>query len=73
MNGGQDQPIEQAVEYMAPYFTGSYFTGDRLQFSYSFTPYTAVIDMRTGEVIAKDETGPMSVQDIIAAVESAGD
>lgn len=66
-------PIETAFEYISPYFEGSYFTGKAPPISYSFTPYTAVVDMRNGEVIAKDSQGAyLSTTQILAAVEEAG-
>jgi hypothetical protein len=67
-------PIETAFSHISPHFEGSYFTGKAPPISYSFTPYTAVVDMRNGEVIAKDQSGAyLSVQQIIAAVGEAGD
>jgi hypothetical protein len=70
---GAPAPIETAFEHISPHFAGSYFTGKAPPISYGFTPYSAVIDMRSGEVIAKDNSGAyLTVQNIIDAVEQAG-
>jgi hypothetical protein len=58
---------------ISPYFAGTYWTGTKPPISYGFTPFTAVIDMRNGEVLAKDSQSDfLTVQDIISAVEQAG-
>jgi len=60
-------------QYIAPYFETGAATGTRPPVSYSFTPYSAVINMRNGEVIAMDVSASeyLSVQDIVDAVDSA--
>ena len=72
-NGGGPMSIAEAFPYISPYFEGTYFTGAMPPISISFTPYTAVIDMNTGEVIAKDtDTVYMTVNDILTAVGAGG-
>ncbi|MCK9459011.1 MAG: hypothetical protein M0R80_05175 [Proteobacteria bacterium] len=72
-NGGAPMPIADAFPYISPYFAGGYFTGAMPPISIAFTPYSAVIDMRTGEVIAVDTASAyLSVSDILAAVGSGG-
>jgi hypothetical protein len=72
-NGGGTMPIADAFPYISPYFDGSYFTGAMPPISIAFTPYTAVVDMRTGEVLAMDTASAyLSVSDILAAVGAGG-
>jgi hypothetical protein len=73
-NMGQPMAIEQAFEYIGPYVDGSYFTGQAPPISMPFTPYTAVLDMETMEVLDM-ETGSyyMTTADILTAVNGAGD
>lgn len=50
---------------------GSYWTTQKPNVPHSFWPYTAVINMRDGTVIAMDtESTFLSTADIIAAVQS---
>lgn len=73
VNGGPPLPIADAFTNISAYFDGTYFTGTAPPISYSFFPYSAVIDMRTGEVIAKDtDTVYLTVTDILAAVGAGG-
>lgn len=58
--------------YIAPYFETGGHTGTRPPISYSFTPFSAVISMRTGEVVAVDtDSTYLSVQQIVDAVNLA--
>jgi hypothetical protein len=71
--GGPPLPIADAYTNISPYFDGTYFTGTMPPISISFTPYTAVINMRTGQVIAMDtDTTYLTVPDILAAVGAGG-
>jgi hypothetical protein len=73
VNGGPPLSIADAYTYISPYFDGTYFTGTAPPISYTFFPYTAVIDMRNGEVIAKDtDAAFLTVPDILAAVGAEG-
>ena len=58
--------------YISPYFQTGAATGTMPPISISFTPYSAVINMRTGQVIAMDTSSVyLSVQDILNAVNQA--
>lgn len=71
-NGGYEAPITTAHSYISPYFDGSYFTGKSPPFSYPFFPYSAVVDMEDGTVIAMDTSSYyLSTADILAAVQEA--
>lgn len=68
--------ISVAHFHISQYFDGSYFTGEVPEFDYDYTPYTAVIDLETAEVIAKDDgmAGFLDLDDIMYAVnQAAGD
>jgi hypothetical protein len=73
-NGGGPLPIADAFTNISSYFDGTYFTGTMPPISIAFTPYTAVIDMRTGEVLDMDVSASdyMSVADILTAVGAGG-
>ena len=72
VNGGPPLPIADAYNSISPYFDGRYFTGTAPPISYSFFPYTAVVNMRNGEVIAMDtDTSYLTVEQILAAVQEA--
>ena len=69
VNGGPPLAIEEAITYISPYFDGTYFTGTAPPISYSYFPYTAVINMRNGEVIAMDtDSAFLTVPAILEAV-----
>jgi hypothetical protein len=68
-NAGAPLPIADAFTNISAYFDGTYFTGTMPPVPISYTPYTAVIDMRTGEVIAVDV---QSVSAILSAVGAGG-
>ena len=69
---GAQAPIATAYNNIHSYFQGSYFTGKAPPISYAFTPYSAVIDMQTGEVLAMDtQTSYLSTSQIMAAVNQA--
>jgi len=51
-----DAPIANAYTYISPYFDGSYFTGQMPPISIPYTPFCAVIDLETMEVMDKDLT-----------------
>ena len=68
-NGGGPLPIADAFTNISPYFDGTYFTGTMPPVPIAYTPYTAVINMRTGEVIAADV---QSVSAILSAVGAGG-
>jgi len=60
--------------HLSPHFSGSYFTGQAPPFLFTFLPFTAVVDMRSGEVVVVDEfVSDLTLQEILAAVEEAGD
>jgi hypothetical protein len=65
--------ISVAHFHISQYFDGSYFTGEVPEFYYAYTPYTAVIDLETVEVIAKDDGvgGFLDLDDIMYAVNQA--
>jgi len=42
------------MERVGPYIDGRYFTGTMLPITIEYYPATAVIDMETGELLAKD-------------------
>jgi len=71
-NGGSAAPIATAHSYISPYFDGSYFTGQAPPIYYPFTPYSAVVDMEDGTVIAMDTSSVyLSTGDILSAVQQA--
>jgi hypothetical protein len=71
-NGGYTMDIASAYPYISPYFDGQYFTGQSPPFYYPFVPYSAVVDMEDGTVIAMDtSTSYLSTTDILNAVQSA--
>jgi hypothetical protein len=74
VNGGPPLPIAEAYTNISAHFDGTYFTGTAPPISYSYFPFSAVIDMCTGEVIARDgESGPsLTVSSILAAVGAGG-
>ena len=74
IDGGPPLPIAEAFTYISPYFAGTYFTGTMPSISVMYTPYTAVIDMNTGEVIAKDgdDAPSLTVDAILTAVGAGG-
>jgi hypothetical protein len=73
VNGGPPLPIADAYTNISQHFDGTYFTGTAPPISYSFFPYTAVIDMNTGEVLAMDSDSVMlTVSDILTAVGAGG-
>ena len=57
-------------QYISPYFSGSFHACGIPAISIPYTPFTAVINMRDGTVIAMDT---QSTQDILDAVASADD
>jgi len=60
-----------AGQYVGNYMEGSYWTNQAPPFQFGFWPYTAVINMRDGTVIAMDSDGSyLSTQDILAAISS---
>jgi len=68
---GNELGIESAAEYLYDYLSGSYFTGqlpppDAPVPQY---PYTAIIDLETGEVKLVDGTAFMTTSAILAYVE----
>ena len=72
--GGSPNPIATAFESIGSYFDGSYFTGTSPPISYSYWPFSAVINMRNGEVIAADNDSTfLTTADIIDAVSGAGE
>lgn len=57
---------------LSTYFDGSYFTGELPPISFPFFPFTAVVDLDDGKVIAKDtESVYLSTGDIIDACNEA--
>jgi hypothetical protein len=59
---------------LSPHFEGSYFTGQAPPIPFTFLPFTAVVDMRSGAALAVDEhVGDLSLEQILAAVDEAGD
>ena len=71
-NGGYTAPISTAYSYISPYFDGSYFTGQSPPITYPFFPYSAVIDMEDGTVIAMDTSSSyLTTTQILNAVQQA--
>ena len=68
---GANAAITTAAGYISPYISGGYWTGMRPIF-YQFTPFTAVVDMETGEVLIMDTyTAPLSTMAILDAATQA--
>jgi hypothetical protein len=49
---GWDQPVADAAEHIEDYFAGSYWTGSAPPISTTVFPTNAVVDMRTGVLLA---------------------
>jgi hypothetical protein len=72
-NSGQNAPLATAVQYIEPYIDGGYWTGFR-PMMYQFTPFTAVIDMENGEVLAVDTmTSQLGTAQITNLVQAANE
>jgi hypothetical protein len=71
--GGQNANIASVYSsYIAPYFDGSWHTGTRPPINYPFTPYTDVISLVDGTVLAMDTSSTyLSGTDIMNAVNQA--
>jgi hypothetical protein len=74
-NFGSELSIQNAYNYLSGYLDGSYFTGhlppaDAPVPQY---PYTAIIDLETGEVALKDGQMSMSTSAILAYVDILND
>lgn len=71
-NGGNASIGNVWSTYIAPYFNGSWHTGTRPPINYPFTPFSAVISLVDGTVIAMDTSSSyLSGTDIINAVNQA--
>lgn len=70
--GASEAPITTAYNYLSQYLQGSYFTGQLPPPDVSFPgfPFTAIIDLETGEAALVDGTMPMSTGAIVTYVES---
>lgn len=65
-------PIATAATHIAPYFDGGFWTGQLPPITYPFNPFTAVISMVDGHVIAMDTMEYyLNGNDIINAVTEA--
>lgn len=53
-DGGATQGIAAANGLISPYLDGQYFTGQALPANIWFNPFTAVIDLETMVVMARD-------------------
>jgi len=51
---GLTAPMDFVMERVGPYLDGRYFTGTMPPITIEYYPATAVIDMQTGELLAKD-------------------
>ena len=70
--GSTELTPAQAFSSLSTYFDGQYFTGELPPISFPFFPFTAVVDMDDGVVIAKDtESVYLSTGDIIDACNEA--
>ena len=63
--------ISQAAAELGSYFDGSFFTGDPLAISIAALPFSAVIDMEDGTLLASDAEGDLEGWQILDAVEQA--
>ena len=71
-NQGSTLPIATAAGNISPHFTGGFWTGKAPPIGYSYFPYTGVIDMETGNVLAKDNgTDLLTTSEIMSAVQQA--
>lgn len=70
--GSTELTPAQAFSSLSTYFDGSYFTGELPPISFPFFPYTAVVDLDDGKVVAMDTSSSyLSTGDIIDACETA--
>ena len=70
--GATELTPAQAFSSLSTYFDGQYFTGELPPISFPFFPFTAVVDMDDGKVIAMDTTSVyLSTSDIITACNTA--
>jgi hypothetical protein len=71
-SGHTSVSITSAQGNISPYFDGGFWTGDKPPFFYPFTPYSAVIDMEDGKVLAMDtQSSYLSTGQILSAVQQA--
>jgi hypothetical protein len=71
-NQGSTLPIATAAGNISGHFNGGFWTGKAPPIGYSYFPYPGVIDMETGNVLAKDtDTQFLTTSQIMSAVEQA--
>ncbi len=67
---GLEAPVREIAGYISPYFKGGFWTGERPRLGTIFAlPFTAVIDLSTGEVVVRDtSTDYVMISEVLAAV-----
>lgn len=69
---GTTSQIASAASSISGHFNGGFWTGKAPPIAYSYWPYTGVIDMETGNVLAKDtDTQFLTTSQIMSAVQQA--